>query len=190
MPAKKRKRKSINLLPKDEFESSTAGRILKWALTTLRMIVISIEIVVVGGFLMRFWLDADNADLDHSIEQKKVLIESFADFEKDFRLVQTKLALFKNYTLEQNNKLPLFQLVISKLPNDLQMTSIATIDGGIEIMGISDSENSISQFITNLQADEKFDSVTLTEIGTKRDTPFVEFSLKVSIKMQSQNGET
>ena len=62
------KNKSINLLPQEEFDASIFGRTLKWAMGTFRIIVIITEMVVMGAFLSRFWLDAQNSDLDNSIK--------------------------------------------------------------------------------------------------------------------------
>ena len=65
MPAKKEP--EINLLPQEEFEGSVIGRILKWGLSTFRIIVIIVEMVVMAAFLSRFWLDAKNSDLNEDI---------------------------------------------------------------------------------------------------------------------------
>jgi hypothetical protein len=85
------KNKTINLLPQEEFESSIIGRILRWAMGTFRIIVIITEIIVMGAFLSRFWLDAQNSTLSDGIKIKSSQIQSLADIEKEFRNIQSKL---------------------------------------------------------------------------------------------------
>src|SRR3989344_5652085 len=96
MPAKKEKQKLINLLPQEEFTASTLGRILTWLLSSFRIIVIVSEMVVMGAFVSRFWLDAKNADLSDDIEQKQAVVTSFSDFEQQFRSIQKKLLIFSS----------------------------------------------------------------------------------------------
>jgi Tfp pilus assembly protein PilN len=182
MPAKKKPKKLINLLPKDEFESSTLGRVLKWAIGTFRLIVISVEIVVVGGFLARFSFDARNADLDHSLEQKSSLIASYNDFESEFRAIQEKAKLFAEYTSEENQRTSIISSLTSKTPGDITLTSLNITSEDINISGTTISEQSIAQLIANLKKDDSFTNIVLTEIGTERDSPFVKFSLKVTQK--------
>src|SRR3989344_9480970 len=90
------KTRSINLLPQEEFDVSVVGRILKWAMGTFRIIVIVTEMVVMGAFLSRFWLDAQNSDLGDEMGVKSAQVEAQSDFEKKFRRLQTKLGIFKS----------------------------------------------------------------------------------------------
>ena len=85
----KSKKEEINLLPQKGFASTTAGRILAWILSTFRIIVIVTEIIVMVAFLSRFWLDAQNTDLDEEITQKQALIAASLGFEKRFKQTQS-----------------------------------------------------------------------------------------------------
>lgn len=182
MPAKEKPKKIVNLLPKDEFETSTSGRILKWAITTFRMIVISVEIVVVGSFLARFSFDSKNADLDHQLEQKSSYIASLSDFEAEFSKIQDKAKVLAEYTASENQRTPTVSSIVTKIPGDIQLTSLQVTDEDINLSGLTASEQSISQLIVNLKNDQSFGDIALTEIGTQRDSPLVKFSLKIEKK--------
>ena len=106
--------KRINLLPQEEFEASVLGRILRWAMGTFRIIVIITEMIVMGAFLSRFWLDAQNSDLNDQIKISSAQISSQASFEKKFRDVQTKLKIYKDISQisQSHNKL---NLISSKI---------------------------------------------------------------------------
>jgi len=91
MPIHNTKSKQINLIPQDEFESSNFGRILKWALSTFRIVVIVTELIVMSAFLSRFWLDAKNSDLNEEINVNKSQIIAYKDIETEFRSLQKNL---------------------------------------------------------------------------------------------------
>ncbi|KKR69678.1 MAG: hypothetical protein UU12_C0039G0005 [Candidatus Woesebacteria bacterium GW2011_GWA2_40_7b] len=125
------KTKTINLLPQEEFDVSTLGRILKWAMGTFRIIVIVTEMIVMTAFLSRFWLDAQNSDLNDAIAIKTAQISAQSDFEKQFRILQHKLSIFKTLTDSP-------QASIAKLLNGMKNEkSLKTVDLG----SLSTSEN-------------------------------------------------
>lgn len=171
----------VNLLPKEDFDRTTLGRIMKWALTSFRFIVIVVEFIVIAGFLLRFWLDVQISDLEDEITQKSALISSKSSFEKEFRAVQTKLTLLKEITAEDNISLPLFRLVTESLPVDTQLTVFTRKADLILISGATLNEDSIASFISNLEAKEKVNNVTLQQISTSDSGPLIEFSLEVEL---------
>src|SRR3989338_7415536 len=125
MAAQKKKQSLVNLLPQNEFESSVVGRILKWILTTFRVIVITVELVVILGFLSRFWLDLRNSDLTDEIKQKEALVESYFGFEKEFKRTQKKIEIFSLASDEKNDTLPLLTSSVRRLPIDIQLLSFS-----------------------------------------------------------------
>ena len=66
MPAKT---VDVNLLEKDDFSESPIGRIVTWAITYGRYIMILTEIVVLLAFISRFSLDRKLTDLNEAIGQ-------------------------------------------------------------------------------------------------------------------------
>ena len=175
------KSKSINLLPQEEFDTSIVGRILKWAMGTFRIIVIITEMIVMGAFLSRFWLDAQNSDLNDQIKLFSAQISAQAQFEKQFRSVQTKLSIIK--TITQNQK-PTDSLTVitSKLPQDLTLTSVAVQNGSIQIKGTAGSEIGIAQYISNLKTEKTFKSVDLGQINSSEgNSSLTVFAIKVTL---------
>lgn len=159
--------KLINLLPQEEFEASVTGRVLKWTMSTFRYIVIVTEMIVMGAFLSRFWLDARNADLSDSLKIKTAQIQSQGDFEKTFRDLQSRLSILAQ--LGGNVKpTDVIGSIVSKLPTDIVLTSISYQDGSATIKGASGSEIDIAQFIANLKGDKNFKKVTLGQITSSQ----------------------
>jgi len=174
------KNKFINLLPQEEFETTTVGRTLRWAMTSFRVIVIVTETFVMGGFLSRFWLDQQRGDLDDLIKTKSAQISAQSEFEKDFRGIQRKLAIVKGITDLPKSSTHV-GAIASKIPPDVVLSSISLEDTAASLRGVAASETGISQFIANLKSEPSFKSVDLTQAGTSFDDPTATiFSINIS----------
>lgn len=174
------KNRPINLLPQEEFEASILGRILRWAMGTFRIIVILTEMVVMAAFLSRFWLDAQNSDLTQEIKISSAQISAQADFEKEFRGIQTKLKMYRDIAQKAglSNK---FNLIATKIPVDVILTSITLNPTSSEIKGNSGSETGIAQLISNLKAEPLFKQVDLGNLGSSESNPtLTTFSIKIT----------
>lgn len=184
MAARKEKSKRINLLPQEEFASSTLGRILAWAVSTFRVIVIVTEVVVVGAFLSRFWLDAQSSDLSDLIKQKQAVIASTSDFEQAFRDKQQQIKVFTDLTKNYEPASGQLSKVSSYLPNDIYLVNYSLIAKEIRVKGISPTEQSVAQFITNLSSDDNFSDVSLTQLDTGKDEVAGQliFTIKIELK--------
>jgi Tfp pilus assembly protein PilN len=159
------KNKSINLLPQEEFNITTTGRILKWATGTFRIIVIITEMVVMAAFLSRFWLDAQNSTLNDSIKIKSAQITAQGDLEENFRNIQSKLNIYSQVSASGSLSEKIDK-VTSKLPFGVTLSGISVSDSSGQIKGTAASDILISQFIANLQNDAVFKKVELEQIGS------------------------
>ncbi len=168
----------FNLIPTSQFESSLAGRLLRWLLTSFRFLVIFVEIIVIIGFVARFWLDMQHSQLDDEITQAQELLTAYLPFEKDFRHTQKQLETLKN-TNDQANKLSqLLTIITQSLPNDATLISFNQSTGVIEITATAIEEKSISQFLVNLRSRPETAQVTTTRVATDSKTKALEFTLK------------
>ena len=186
MPAKKEK--GINLLPQNEFEASITGRVLRWALSTFRFIVIITELVVMGAFLSRFWLDAQNSDLNETIKQKVGIISSYQDIENKFNLAQKKLAIVSGIA-KQTSRTEEIKIISSYLPPDVSLISISSDSVSSQIEGISGSEQSIAQLIANLETQKQFGQIELSQLDTdKENQSYIIFTIKLTPDAGNKKG--
>jgi len=177
-----KKQRLINLLPSEEFAVTTTGRILSWALSTFRYIVIVTELVVILAFISRFWLDAQNADLAEEIEQKQSLIASSKDFEREFIEVQKRLIIYKTLTSDSVSFSKIFSNISVNIPEDVLLSKISLSGESLTVDGLSPSERSIVQFAVNLEKNAGYPKTTLKSVETNRNDPsLLEFSLDVSL---------
>lgn len=157
------KNKPINLLPQEEFNASTTGRVLKWATGTFRIIVIATEMIVMGAFISRFWLDAQNSNLNNTIKAKSAQISAQADLEKEFRLIQSKLNIIAQIKGEQKTT-EFLDKITTSVPANITLSRVTFSTGSIVVSGSSLTDTDILQFIANLKSD-LFKDVSLGQVG-------------------------
>ncbi len=168
------------MLPQEEFEASIFGRILRWATGSFRIIVIVTELVVMGAFLSRFWLDAQNSDLNDRIKILSAQISAQKDVEDTFKKVQAKLNIVKG--IDSGPKFSdKIDLIASKLPQEVTLSSVTITANETDIKGVSTSELGIAQFMGNLKADETIKKIELGAVGaSQNDTGKTDFSIKLT----------
>lgn len=158
------RKKPIDLIPREGFEFTTAGKILSWALTAGRVIVIVTELVVILAFLSRFWLDRELTDLNDEIESQVAIISASKEFEDDFRGIQGALASFSQITQREPDLQGILDRTVASLPAEVSLQTINWSPDGLAIKGVSLSEVGIAGLIKNLQ-DSGFEDVQLTSIS-------------------------
>ena len=183
--AARKKQKKINLLPREEFAASNFGRVLAWLMGSFRVIVIITEMIVMGAFLSRFWLDARVSDLNDLIKQKEAVISASSDFEAEFRKTQDKLDIFSGVTNSSTLAAESVDILSSYLPGDTVLTSISLTEEVIQIKGSSANEQSVGQLIINLESSERFEDVSLIQLSTSEDQPGL---LVFTLSMKSKKG--
>lgn len=182
---------ALNLYPEDPFYATIIGKILRWAVSVGRHIVIFTELVVIGSFFSRFVLDRQLTDLNTSIVQKQAIVESYGTLESDFRAVQRRtddVAL----VLQTQGRWQVLDALTKVTPPDIKFSQITLSGDRLTLIGTAKSNNSLSFLIRALQAQPDFGAISISEIqsGDQRD-PGVTFSLSITyVKGLSEQIET
>lgn len=168
MPAKK----EISLLPDEENIDSLSARVMRWLTTVGRVVIVFTELIVIGAFFSRFWLDRLNSDLSEVVRQQKAIIESTGSFESEYAQLQKRLNLvstsYKNQPEYQNK----IQTLAESTPLDINFNSLTvsqeksgSVSANIGLYAYQ--ESSIVNFITNLIVNPKIASVNIENIEKK-----------------------
>lgn len=159
------KKKKINLVVRDGFEHTSLGRALTWGLSVGRVIVILTELVVIGAFLSRFWLDRQLTDLHEVNAQKRKQIEAASKFESEFRTTQQQIDIYKKVTSSTTRSSTSIKDIAKYLPEGvlIERISISTKDG-LDIAGNALSEADLAGFLNSLRSSKKYETVQLTSI--------------------------
>jgi Tfp pilus assembly protein PilN len=173
-------KKDINLLPREGWEKRPIGRIVWWALTIGRYIVVITELVVIVVFISRFKFDRDLSNLYEQIGAKQTKIKSLEDFEKKFRLVQKRLRAIKELGKKQPEAPKALTDLASLIPSGVTLRSFQFDTKQISVSGRSLSELNLLGFLNNLLNSPHFVDIKVEEI-TKGKGIEINFRLKAKL---------
>lgn len=184
MPSKK----EISLLPGEENSNNLFARILKWLTSVGRVVIIFTELIVIGAFLSRFWLDRKNSDLSEILRQQKAIISSTKEFEDDYLSLQERLKYIKDFYSHEPAYINNLNSFVQSIPSDVYIQNLifnndkksALVTATAQLY--SYQEESIVNFITNLKLNPDISSVKVQNIEKKtKDSKFyldIAFSFK------------
>lgn len=154
----------INLIGKEDFAATPYGRIVTWAITYGRYIMIGTEIVVLLAFISRFSLDRKLTDLKEEISQKQAIIVANQSLEADVRNLQTRLAKIKTLLQTESKPIDLLGHIQSFLPADTYLGSFELTGDKLTVAVNSSTTDGFAQFLTNLQSDRQLTDITVGDV--------------------------
>lgn len=172
----------INLLGTQDLDHTPWGRIINWATTYGRYIMITTEIVVLLAFISRFSLDRKNTDLTEELTQKQAIIEANVDFEKDIKMLQNKLASAKNLMANQKKPVELVSQLEQLIPADVYLISLDIASNRLTTNAIAGSTSGFAQFLSNLESTDLLRNVTIGDIN-RSPSNGIEFTLTADLSL-------
>lgn len=168
----------VNLLIHKGDQAKLYIRMFHWILSSGRFIVIVVELVVIGAFVMRYKLDGELIDLQEKIKEQIPYIQSLAEDETAIRQVQFQLSTIKQ-TKNDGLLFPAALVKVASLtPKSIRLTTV-TVDRTqsfpkttLFISGQTPSNRELSAFIQLLQKDPAFSDINLTNISFEGQTVF------------------
>lgn len=157
-------KRSINLLPRDAFESSTLGVILEWALVFGKWAVIFTQLIVMGAFIYRFTLDRTLSDLNKLIAKNVAVIKSYDQVERDFIIAQKQVAEAKQAMDTQATVLKTLSEIQKMTPNEVWYDRITISPGSIVVAAYAANLPGFGQFLTNIEINPLFEGVRVSRI--------------------------
>lgn len=155
----------INLLGSQDLEHTPWGRIVAWATTYGRYIMITTEIIVLLAFISRFSLDRKNTDLTEEVTQKQAILEANTEFEQSVRLLQDNLKNAKTLLAGQSKPVQILRAIETLLPDDVYMESLTVANNRLTIDAIAGSTSGFAQFLSNLQSTNAMNNIALNGIS-------------------------
>lgn len=160
-------KKEISLLPEKKLAENMAKRLVNWVLSYGRYIVVFTQLIVIGAFLSRFWLDRTNSDLSQKIRQQKAILASAQDFERQFLSFQRRLLAIDKSFQQAHQPLDPLLVIAQSMPPDVLMSNYSFSEGedgiNVKIKVQIFSEAGLADFIGRLLNQE---SVKSLSIGT------------------------
>ena len=164
LPAFFGRRRAINLLPRDSFESSQIGIVLAWLLSFGKWAVIVTQLIVMGAFLWRFSLDRELTDLKKSIAKNVAIIKSYDQIERDFVLTQKRLTTAKTVIGQQKAITEELAVLASSTPVDVWYEKLTLTPTSTTLSAYSRSLPGFSQFLSSVQRNPRYGGVSVARI--------------------------
>jgi Tfp pilus assembly protein PilN len=173
---------AINLMDQPEFESSSVGRLLTWAITYGRYIMIGTEIIVLLAFISRFSLDRRLTDLREEISQKQLILQANLPFEHDFIQLQQSLDKIQKLLNGQDKQVSILYFISSLLPSDVIITDYSqNAKNDLQLSLTAGTTNGFSLFLQRMQSSNLFSNIDIVSIQ-KDAINGIDFSVKVNTK--------
>lgn len=178
----------INLVPKDPFFKTVPGRVLKWALSAGRYIVIFTELVVIISFATRFTLDRQVTDLNQDISNKESIINSYGTLENNFRIAQSKITSYQQIN-QSSNIVETFADISEILPDGIVLDDLVVNNDTMIASGNALSQTAFNLLINNLQLSPKFHEVSVDTVESNEDNtqPGFTFSIRAKTRVVERN---
>lgn len=171
---------NVNLLNQDDFSQSAVGKVMLWALSIGRYIVVFTELIVILSFLSRFALDRRLTDLNEEISRQKAIILSYGTLEEDFRDLQERLKIIHQQT--PTTTAPQILSAVSRiLPPDIRLVDMQINAQQVQFNALALSSQSFAQFITAFLAQSTFSQVTLGSVSSQDQGNTIEFILTAQL---------
>ncbi len=183
MPAKTIR---VNLIGQGDLEHTPWGRLITWATTYGRYIMITTEIVVLLAFISRFSLDRKLTDLKEEISQKQAIIEANFPFESEYREVQKKLEQVSQLLKQQRRPIDVLTVVHGLLPPDVYLSSFEVAKDTVTVNAVADTSTGFGQFLANAKASKEVRGVTLGNISK---TPGTGISFQLTASLTQKKGK-
>src|SRR3989338_6571725 len=175
----------LNLLKPQGEPQKIVVRLISWALSIGRYIVIFVEVLVLAAFLSRFKLDADIQTAKESIEAQIPFVESLKPDEILIRQTQLQLSTIKNIKTESPDYALVLDKIAAQTPNGVTIENLA-IDKpagklNISMNGVAQNNNELTTFILGLKEDKSFSDINLTNAGLNQN--LIQFSVTASMNI-------
>jgi len=172
---------SINLLPQDPFYETPLGRVMAWASTVGRYLVIFTEVVVIFSFASRFKLDRDLTDLNAAILQKSFIVDSYGPLESDVRVVQKKLD-FLSQQKTAYNALDILDLISNNIPQNVAYTLVQIYAQEVQLTGVALTPESLATLVRLLQRQALTKALYVDQIKSAQNgAAGFEFSMRLQL---------
>jgi type IV pilus assembly protein PilN len=162
----------INLLP---WREALRQRQKKNYLTILVALALGvISLMFVAGMVVDN-LIAEQKNRNQYLEQEIAIvdkeIEHIKDIQQRKQAIEQRMALIEQLEVSRNAAAKVLDELVRLVPNGVSFSSISRSDNHLEILGISDSNNRLADFMRRLEASDVFSSGDLSSIVADTSAP-------------------
>ncbi len=155
--------KSINLIdplhPPDDMWSNLSS----WVMTVGRVILVFVELLVIGTFVMRFRVDRQNIDLTNTINDNVSILSRsyYRDNERKFTKMQQLLSDIQALHANQERNSAFIQHTSSLTPDNIQQIGYTYTDHTVSLSVHAQNLSEIGDFEKQLKNDSQLAKIVV-----------------------------
>lgn len=173
---------SVNL-SKNKQDSPT-NFFFKWAVTTGRIIIVSVELLTLAALGYRFIVDRQIVDLHDKIQNAQLLVSSQEKSETLFRNLQGRLNTIQTLETETNSKVSFLKQLLALLnTSEFISSNLSVSDSNIIIDGQAYSLFTLNTLVDKLKTNPNVIAISIDEL-TSLDQG-IKFKLTTRLKDSS-----
>src|SRR5581483_9874171 len=130
---------------------SNVDKIINWAFSAGRIIIIVTEGIALCAFLYRFTLDSQIVDLHSKIKQKQAIITLYKDNEQTYRQLQEQLSRLTALAPQGKKSVEIFRAVLEATPPEAIIDNVSYSANSIKLQMGFFSKSTIGQFVNSIQ---------------------------------------
>lgn len=108
-------------------------------------------------------------------------MESNADFERDIKLLQNKLASAKSLLSNQSKPVAFVEQLEELIPADVYLVSMDIASNKLNMSAVASSTPGFAQFLSNLESAQSLHNVVIGDIS--RSSAGIEFTLTADLSI-------
>lgn len=170
---------SINLIKGKE--QSVTDKIIQWALTIGRVLVIVTETIALAAFLYRFSLDRELIDLHDQIAQKAKFVSFSKQNEDKFRNLQERLTTASELDGTSKQTANTFSEIVNLAAKDLIFNNITLSQDFIRADITARSIGPVTTFVEELKKYPNVNFVSIDKIDNKTSSSRIIVSITAKL---------
>lgn len=167
----------INILEGVKAPSTPLTRLLAWALSWGRYIVVFTELIVILAFLSRFKLDQQITDLEETIAQKTLIIQASQPLETTIIATQNKIANLKDLDRQSRKPQLLIDLLNQNTPSEITLINLGLTQTSFNLTAAG-SEAGLASLVNQLKSSPNIKEVAIQTISRADQSFPVNFIIK------------
>ena len=173
---------SINLIR--GHEKSSVEKLLQWALSAGRLIVILTEFIALSAFVYRFSLDRQLVDLNDQIKQKQLIVESLKNDEALYRSLQMRIATASKLQDQSSASLTLYTDIVKLAQGKLRFESMTMDEKTIRITATTNNVSQANSFVKALKSHKNTEKVILERVENNVSLSSIIVNIIVVLKQE------
>lgn len=152
----------INLF--QQSEKKILDKVVHFAINYLRYILVITQFVAIVVFFFRFRVDQEIVDLKDKLNNKQSILVATQNLLTHVKKLDTQIKKVSGLLDIQDNFQMQFNYINSKIPEDIQVTSMSYTKKSVIFFGQTKQIESVKKIFENLQSEKRFKKVELSNI--------------------------